>query len=121
MAPPRGKYQTKLNAVMYAMMLEDLLEGPSTAQELADYTGMSILTVQRTLRVMHRRGVIHVAAWNEDMRGAWTLRSFALGRGKDAKKPPPKTRAQYEQNRRDRLRTAAVGPMYGSLLVGRAA
>lgn len=92
MAPPRGKYQTKLNAVMFSMMLEELMAGPSKAQDIAEYTGMSIITVQRTLRVMHRRKVIHVAAWEEDARGAWTLRAFALGDKKDARKPPPKSR-----------------------------
>jgi hypothetical protein len=91
MAPPRGQYQTKLNAVMFSMLLEELMSGPATAQGIADYTGMSVLTVQRTLRVMHRRKVIHIAAWEEDVRGAWTLRVWALGEGRDARKPPPKT------------------------------
>jgi hypothetical protein len=70
MAPPRGKYQIKLNAVMFSMMLEELMAGPSKAQDIAEYTGMSVLTVQRTLRVMHRRKVIHIAAWEEVHRGA---------------------------------------------------
>jgi hypothetical protein len=87
--PPRGKYQIKLNAVMFTMLLEELMAGPAKAQDIADYTGMSVLTVQRTLRVMHRRGVIHVAGYEIDQRGAWTLRLFALGQGKDKKKPSP--------------------------------
>jgi len=106
MAPPRGKYQTKLNGVMFAMMLEDLMTGPSTAQQLADYTGMSLITVQRTLRVMHRRGVVHIAAWDEDARGAKTRRSFALGHGKDARKPPPISKA--EKNRRYKAKAMAT-------------
>lgn len=119
MAPPRGKYQTKLNAVMFTLMLEDLMDGPSTAQELAEHTGMSILTVQRTLRVMHRRGVIRISGWNEDTRGAWTIRAFALGRGKDAPKPPPKSSGgqwKAENERRRRARAAVKTPLFAGLV-----
>lgn len=112
MAPPRGKYQIKLNAVMFTMMLEDLLSGPCTPQDLAEHTGMAVLTVQRTLRVMHRRGVVHIAAWGEDARGAMTLRVFALGHGKDAKKPPPKTSRFFANRKVARLAAAGV---FGSL------
>jgi hypothetical protein len=109
MAPPRGKFQTKLNAVMFSMLLEELMAGPATAQEIAEYTGMSVLTVQRTLRVMHRRGVIHIKSWGRDIRGAWTLRAWKLGEGKDAPKPPPNSSGgTCKAKARDRMVHAAL-------------
>lgn len=87
----KGKPQNKLNAVMYAMMLEELLSGPCTAQAIAEYTGMHTLTVRETLRTMHRKGVVHIAGWEEDARGAWSIRVFGLGHGRDKPKPAPKT------------------------------
>lgn len=103
MAPTIGKKQVKLNAVMFAMMLEELLSGPCTAQDIADYTGMSLLTVQRTLRAMYRRKVLHVAAWERDVAGRMTVRVFGLGAGKDAKAP---ITTRSEMNRKYRLRKA---------------
>lgn len=108
MAPPRGKLQVKLNAVMFSMLLEELMAGPAKAQDIADYSGMSVLTVQRTLRVMHRRKVIHVAGYEKDQRGAWTLRLFALGEGRDARKPPPNsTGGRSNARAREKLIQAA--------------
>lgn len=108
--PPRGKYQIKLNSVMFSMMLEELMAGPSKAQDIVEYTGMSIITVQRTLRVMHRRKVIHIAAWEKDARGAWTMRAFALGNKKDAPKPKPGGNRTHSQ----RQRRAAAAAMNGA-------
>ena len=97
MAPPVNKKQVKLNALMFAMMLEELLSGPCTAQHLADYTGMYVLTVQRTMRAMYGRGVVHIAGWERDLAGRHTVRVFGLGAGKDAKKPI-KSRTQMNRD-----------------------
>jgi hypothetical protein len=107
MAPPQGRKQVKLNAVMFAMMLEELLSGPCTAQHLADYTGMYVLTVQRTLRAMYRRGVVHIAGWERDLAGRMTVRVFGLGPGKDAKK---QVKSRAEMNREYRARKA-IAPL----------
>lgn len=101
MAPPTGVKQVKLNAVMFSMMLEEMLDGPATAQTMADHSGMHIVTVQRTLRAMYRRGVVHIAGWERDQAGRMTVRVFGLGRGRDAKKP---ITHRSEQNRKYRLR-----------------
>jgi DNA-binding IclR family transcriptional regulator len=101
MAPPIGKKQTKLNALMFAMLLEELLSGPCTAQALAEHTGMALITTQRTLRTMYRRGALHIGGWERDAAGRYTVRVFALGHGRDAKKPI-KTRLQMNREYRAR-------------------
>jgi DNA-binding transcriptional ArsR family regulator len=101
MAPPLGSKQVKLNAVMFAMLLEELMDGPATAQTIADYTGMAPLTVNKTFRALYRRGVVHIAGWEKDLAGRMTVRVFGLGRGRDAKKPIKK---RSELNRKYRLK-----------------
>lgn len=101
MAPPQGKKQVKLNAVMFSMLIEDLLCGPCTAQDIAEHSGMHVLTVQRTLRAMYRRKVLHIASWERDAAGRMSIRVFALGSGRDAKKPI-KPRSQMNREWRAR-------------------
>ena len=108
MAPPRGKEQVKLNAVMFAEMLGELIAGPCTAQDMAEATGMHILTVQRTMRPMLRRGLVHVCGYEQDSQGRWVIRVFKFGAGKDAKRPPPKTRAQ--KRKEDRAKRVLAQP-----------
>lgn len=109
MAPPRGKYQVKLNAVMFAMMLEDLLAGPCTAQDIAQHTGMNILTVQRTFRQMYARKVVHISGWEQDAQSRWVIRVFSLGAGKDKKRPPPKSEAQRRREWREKVQAESLG------------
>lgn len=117
MAPPRGKYQVKLNAVMFSMMLEDLLAGPCTAQDIATHTGMNILTVQRTFRQMYARKVVHISGWEQDTQGRWVIRVFSLGAGIDKKRPPKKTEAQRRKEWRERSAARELGgAMYAGLV-----
>lgn len=108
MAPPRGKYQVKLNAVMFAEMLGEMMDGPCTAQDLAQHTGMHVLTVQRTLRPLYRRGLVHISGWERDAQGRWVIRVFKLGAGKDMKRPPPKKKAQRLRESRARKSFAGL-------------
>jgi hypothetical protein len=103
MAPPRGQYQTKLNAVMFTMMIEELLSGPCTAKTIAEYTGMAVITVQRTLRVMHRRKIVHISGYEQDATRRWVIRVFSFGNARDAKRPPPRDKNDRQRDRRARL------------------
>jgi transcription initiation factor IIE alpha subunit len=102
MAPPQGSKQVKLNAVMFSMMLEELLDGPATAQTIAEYTGMAQLTVNKTFRAMYRRGVVHIAGWELDQAGRMTVRVFGLGPGRDARKPIKKRSEMNQKYRRNK-------------------
>lgn len=109
MGAPKGKKQVKLNGVMYAMLLEEMLSGPCTAQHLADYTGMATLTIQRLFRAMYQRGVIHIAGWERDCNGRYVIRVFGLGPGRDVKSPK-KTKAEINRKHRERAAYKAMQP-----------
>lgn len=86
---PKGKPKNRLNAVLYATLLAELIEGPTTRQEMADHTGLSRQTILSLVRALHERGLIHIASWEKDARGKHSIAAFRFGSGRDAKRPPP--------------------------------
>lgn len=104
----------KLNADKFAALLDEFLSGPCTSTDLAEAAGMSPRYMNRLLRAMKKRGVIHVAAWGKDSIGRINIKVWALGHGKDARKPA-KPREQVNREYRTRQgREALKGtPFYG--------
>lgn len=97
----KGATMKRLSPVLFAMLLEELVSGPSTWRELSDHTGLSRNTILTALDAMHKRDLIYVAGWEKDARGASTIRAFAFGKKPDA--PRPK-KTQAEVNRAFRQR-----------------
>lgn len=106
------KPKNRLNAVLYATLLAELVEGPTTRQELIDHTGLSRQTILSLVRALHERGLIHVASWEKDGRGKHSIAAFRFGAGKDAKRPPPLTSVELQRAHRQRKFAA------GTLLQG---
>jgi hypothetical protein len=110
MAPPVGRKMAKVNAVTAWRLIELLMDGTHTIQQLADETGMHRITVEKWLRAGRNAGILYVDHWETDVRGRRILRVLRLGRGKDAK-CPKLTDAEKAQRYRDRKkahRMAAV-------------
>lgn len=91
----------KVNQDSYAKLFSALLDGPCTAHELADVTGLHVVTVQDLMRALHRHKVVHISAWEPNSRGIDTTAVFAFGRGRDTKRRK-KTRAQVALDYRER-------------------
>jgi hypothetical protein len=98
----------RLNAALYAMALEEMAAGPSTRPELCEHTGLGDKTVQAIVRSLHQRRLIHIAAWEKDSLGRFTMAAFAFGRGADAKKPAPKTATELSRAYKERQRRKAA-------------
>jgi biotin operon repressor len=116
MAPPKGKPQVKLNAALFAMAIEELMTGPTTAQTIADITGMGQVTVWHLIRALRKRGVVHIDSYEADTNGRQMVRVFALGHGEDAKRPPTKRNEKTRVARQRREAKAKVGVMFGPLV-----
>lgn len=99
---PKGKPKNRLNAVLYATLLAELVEGPTTRQEMIDHTGLSRQTILSLVRALHERGLIHVASWERDSRGKHSIAAFQFGRAKDVKRPPPLTASELQVAYRSR-------------------
>jgi biotin operon repressor len=115
MAPPKGKPQVKLNAALFAMAIEELMTGPTTAQTIADITGMGQVTVWHLIRALRKRGVVHIDSYEADSQGRQMVRVFALGHGEDAKRPPTKRNEKTRVARQRRKAKASAG-MFGPLV-----
>lgn len=59
----------------------------STVSELSEESGLSIPTVRKYLKELHKYNVIHISRYVKDKRGNMTVKSWALGDKPDAKKP----------------------------------
>jgi biotin operon repressor len=116
MAPPKGKPQVKLNAALFAMAMEEFMHGPTTAQTIADITGMGQVTVWHLIRALRKRGVVHIDSYEADTQGRQMVRVFALGQGEDAKRPPTKRNELTRAARQRREALANVGTMFGQLV-----
>jgi hypothetical protein len=92
---------TKINALSYAILLKNLMEGTMDCQELADATGLHVLTVYDYTKAMYKQGAIHICAWEHDRLGRCNVRIYMLGKGRDAIKTT-KSRSQVSADWRTR-------------------
>lgn len=109
--PPRGSARgtskPRLNSILFAMLLEDLMEGPSTWTELSEKTGLCRGSVLAAIRAMKDRKLVHIAGWERDAAGRINVPAFQLGRGRDAVKPV-KTRAAVNRDQRAKSASSAL-------------
>lgn len=94
--------QVKVNAMSYAIMLRNMVDGVFTCRELAEITGLNVLTVYQYTREMHKQGAVHIAHYEPDSRGRHNIKVFRLGVGQDAKRPKM-TGAQKQVRRRAKI------------------
>lgn len=79
-----------LNSTAWAIFIQTLAEDGGTVNDLSEESGLSAYTVRRVLHAMHKRGAAHITSWEKDTLGRHTVRSWKLGRKKDAVRPPAK-------------------------------
>jgi DNA-binding IclR family transcriptional regulator len=103
--PPnhRGRKLRRVNALAFANLLAELIDGDKTIRELAEATGLHYVTLQEYLRLMHSRGAVHIVEWGVDSRYRPTMKVYKLGCGPDAIKPV-KSRADIQREWRKRKR-----------------
>lgn len=100
--------KVRLNATMYAMAMEEMVQGPTTRAELVAHTGLNPHTVQSVIRALHQRKIIYIAGWERDASGKASIAAFAFGSKADAPKPRPKTPNEHRRSYLERKRHAAT-------------
>ena len=103
----KGRKVVKVNAMSYAKLLSLLWDGGYTLQELAEETGLHVLTVSDYTKALYKEKMAHIAGWAPDARGRICCRVYKLGPGKDAKRQPL-TKAERQAKRREKLKAAKV-------------
>jgi hypothetical protein len=95
--------QVKMGAVLYAQMCALMLAGDLTCQEIANETGLHLVTVYQYTRELHRFGAAHIVRYEPDRRGRHIVKIYKLGKGKDAARVRM-THAERQQRMRDKRR-----------------
>lgn len=82
------KKSSRINvgAMTYAKLIKYLMDGTMSMRELAEATGLHYMTVQAYIAALHKEGVVHIAAWEQDSIKRHSIRIYMLGEGKDASK-----------------------------------
>lgn len=101
----------KVNAMSYAKLIALMLEGEYPRSTLAEFTGLSRLTVDDYVRELHKQKAAHICRIEADALGRMSVKIFKIGRGVDAKSKPL-TATQRSANRRERkvLRERWIDP-----------
>lgn len=78
----------RFSAVLIAMLIRELMDGPCTTKELAAVTGIGERSVLMYVTALYRRKCIRIAAWERDVSGKQSIRVWAFGATTDAAKQP---------------------------------
>lgn len=86
--------------------------GAMTTRDVAEDLGISIPHAVSEIGLLKQRGKIHISKWirTEDGGRLYPRACYRAGEGRDARKPPPLTIAEYNRRYRSRVRktTASV-------------
>jgi len=103
---PLTKYR-KISYVALAKTMKLLMDGPATAHEVSEVTGIHTVTAQEWMRSLHKEGCIHIGGWIPDGLGRDTTAVYHLGKGRD--KPRHKfTPAERQARHRARKKQATL-------------
>lgn len=106
------KRSGKVNAHAYALLIAALSEGPYTREELAELTGLTVLTVGHYVdelrRVKPKQAYIH---WWEEVDARHKVPAFKLGGLPDARKPRPLSRQEIKK-RYDEAQRSKVASIF---------
>jgi predicted ArsR family transcriptional regulator len=91
----------RIGHLTLAKTLKLLLDGPATAQEIAEVTGIHLRTAQEWFRALKAEDCVHVTAWHPDSLGRDSIPVWKLGKGADKHK---QTLGNRESARRYRAR-----------------
>ena len=97
----KGKSQTKINALSFALLTKHLLDGDLTRKELAEETGLHYVTVLRYCRALRKVGALYINDWRTDARGNSNVAVFKSGSKPDAPKRK-KSKAEIGRDYRQR-------------------
>lgn len=86
---PADKHRRRLNAKAAAGMISALMTGRPTIPELVESSGLCVHTVRAYVKALHLAGAVHIVAWEQNGRGAYTTPRWRAGQGVDMPKPPP--------------------------------
>ena len=105
--------EVSLKIQTYVDLLAHLTEGAVSAQDLADLTGLHVETTRVFVKEMHKRGLVHIAQWDNRYNRRIKLPMYKLGDGIDKLKPQRLCSAETTKRYRQRQKLRAqFDPFY---------
>jgi hypothetical protein len=101
------KRQYRLSHESFASIIEEFLSGPATVESLERASGMTARYINKLLRALRARKMLHIASYEPDPLGRMQVKVWALGPGKDAR-PKLKTKAEIQRDTRARRRSKDI-------------
>lgn len=94
-----GSKINKVNQETYAIAIKLLQTRPVSAHEIANKTGLHIITAQSLMRAFKKHGVVHVCNWRQDTKGRDAIPVYDIGFKKDK---PRRAMTPAERQRKHR-------------------
>lgn len=101
----------KVNQDTYARIFKELLEGPITAHEAMEVSGIHRLTAYSLFKSLKKHKVVHISAWELDSMGRDAIAVYQLGAGKDKarRKMTPAERSRRYKAKKANLKLINMG------------
>lgn len=92
----------KVNATIFALMIRELQDGPSSTADIVRVTGMLPATVRGYLQKLHGQRCTHIIDYELDCMGRQRAPIYMMGSGRDTPRRSPTTWAQRAKSQRAR-------------------
>jgi hypothetical protein len=76
----------KVNQTAYALIFKELLEGPLTARDAIELTGLHIQTANNLFKCFKKHKIVYIASWETDNMGREVLPVYQIGNKPDKKR-----------------------------------
>lgn len=86
----------KVNQEIYAKLIKFLMNNDATLSQIADKTGLHVITVGNLMQTFRKHKLVHICEWDMDRLGRDQTMVIRWGAGKDVKR--------FKMSGRDRQR-----------------
>jgi len=76
----------KINQEVYAKLLKFLISNDATLKQLADESGLHVITVGNLIKTFRKHKLVHICEWEMDRLGRDQTMIIRWGEGKDIKR-----------------------------------
>lgn len=116
MTTKRLDKQVRVSHLTLSHVIKLLLDGPATAVEIEEASGLHKVTVYELMRSLRKVGASHISAWDCDTMGRDAIAVFSLGAGVDACRRTL-SRAAISARYRDRKKAKLLDVARGHIIL----
>lgn len=110
-----GVKKQRVNHQALALAVKRMLEGPATAHNIVEVTGLHINTSYELMRTFHKNKVVHVCGWEPNSWGADTTPIFKLGDGPNKRRRKASSKERSARSRQRKKEMQVRDPLVAAL------